>query len=284
MKSHFKFNKQERSGIFFLLFIIVVLQGVYYYVKTQPNQKESNLVLNTFEQAKLDSLKNNVQKDTTKIFPFNANYLTDYRGYVLGMSTEQIDRLLAYRKQNNYVNSVEEFQRITQVPDSTLSKLRPYLKFPQWTDPQRSWQKGKSSLSKAIVVDKKDLNKVSAEELTTINGIGEVLSQRIVKFRDRLGGFIVNEQLYDVYGLEPEVVQRVLHHFDVMETPTVEKININKASEGQLSRLVYINKELARQIIVTRDSKGGFISLDELGQVPNFPTDRIERIKLYLQL
>lgn len=45
-----------------------------------------------------------------------------------------------------------------------------------------------------------DINAATAEDFKTINGIGEKLSARIVKFRDRLGGFLTSEQLYDVYG------------------------------------------------------------------------------------
>ena len=283
-KSHFKFNKQERDGIFFLLLIILIFQGAYFFVNAQPHKGEPSLVLNTKAQSKLDSLKNRVQKDTLRIFPFNPNYITDLKGYTLGMSSTEIDRLLSYRKQHKYVNSAKEFQAVTKVSDSLLQQIEPYFKFPIWNNKTKRNYSGYSSAGKANDKHKKDLNKVSAEELTEVHGIGKVLSQRIVKFRNRLGGFLIDEQLYDVYGLEPEVVMRALKKFEVITKPDVNKVNLNKASVTQLSNLAYINRDLALLIIAHREKNGPFDSLDDLTQVEGFPSERIGRIKLYLQL
>ncbi|MDC6366078.1 MULTISPECIES: helix-hairpin-helix domain-containing protein [Flavobacteriaceae] len=283
MKSHFKFNKQERSGIFFLLFIIIVLQGSYFVVKSRSFQGDSSLSVNTLMEARLDSLKLQLIDDSPKIFPFNPNYLTDYKGYALGLTKVEIDRLLAFRAQNNYVNSTEEFQKVTQISDSLLEKLIPYFKFPQWKKTARPNQKQFSS-TKTNAVAIRDLNKVSAEDLMQISGIGEVLSQRIIKFRDRLGGFLVNEQLYDVYGLAPEVVDRALKRFKVIEVPAVNKININSATANEISQLVYINRKLAEEIVTVRGEKGNFESYKDLFNIKGFPINKIERIKLYLFL
>ena len=129
-----------------------------------------------------------------------------------------------------------------------------------------------------------DLNTATADELMGINGIGETLSNRIIKFRDKLGGFLVDEQLQDVYGLKPEVVERTLQRFHVMEKPNIQKVNINTASVDELAKLLYINYELAKQIVNYRAMNGTFTSLDDLSNVTSFPVDRIGRIKLYLTL
>jgi competence ComEA-like helix-hairpin-helix protein len=117
-----------------------------------------------------------------------------------------------------------------------------------------------------------------------ISGIGPKLSARIVKFRDRLGGFLVEEQLYDVYELEAEVVKRTLERFKVETVPKVEKIAINTASAQELSKLVYISFDLAREIVAYRNQNGPFSDLDDLSNVTSFPEERFERIKLYLTL
>lgn len=54
-----------------------------------------------------------------------------------------------------------------------------------------------------------DLNQASAEEWAEFPGIGPVLSRRIVKFRDALGGFASLNQLHHVYGLDSAVIERV---------------------------------------------------------------------------
>ncbi|MFD2099559.1 ComEA family DNA-binding protein [Flagellimonas iocasae] len=285
IKSHFRFNKQERSGIFFLLLIIFACQGLFYYVKAKPFNGKLKVVVNTLAQSQLDSLKNTAKKDSLKLFPFNPNYITDYKGYTLGMTSEKIDRLMAYRASGKFVNSAEEFQELTQISDTLLNKIAPYFKFPDWVNHQKEEVHPTSKSSrKEIKKTTKDLNKATAEELKTINGIGETLSNRIVKFRDRLGGFLVNEQLYDVYGLEPSVVEKALRQFQVNTVPNIEKINVNTSTAQQLAQLIYIDNNLAREIVSYRETHGAFTSLNELKNLKSFPADRIERIKLYLTL
>ena len=118
LKSHFRFNKQERSGVFFLLLMVIVLQGGYYYVKANPSQRKTNFALNVSEQARIDSLKTHQPEASIKIYPFNPNYITDYKGYTLGLSADELDRLFAYREKGKFVNSAKEFQAVTRVSDS----------------------------------------------------------------------------------------------------------------------------------------------------------------------
>ncbi|MBU2906162.1 helix-hairpin-helix domain-containing protein [Arenibacter algicola] len=297
-KSHFKFNKQERSGIFFLLLLIVIFQTVYFVVKSYPvTEKTNSLTLDEEYQAKIDELRSrNQKKDSVTVYPFNPNFITDYKGYILGMSTEEIDRLYVFRAKNQFVNSGKEFQKVTLISDSLLESLRPYFKFPEWTrrgsvesvDGSRSPSfKSLKAVSVPDTIKKakiKDLNNATAEELRSINGIGDKLSQRIVKFRDLLGGFLVEEQLGHVYGLQPEVVKRILNDYGILESPDITKININQVSSRDISKLVYIKYEVAARIVAFREANGGITSFDELMEIEDFPSEKLDIIKLYLQL
>ena len=292
-KSHFKFNKQERSGIFFLLAIIVVLQLVYAF--STSIFQESTPVANKIEldgvaQEQINILKERtLENDSLKIYPFNPNYITDYRGYKLGMSTQEIDRLHLYRSSNKFVNSAEEFQNVTLVSDSLLQKIAPYFKFPEWvktTNSQKSFETNVGELNKTPKVTNvfKDLNTASAQDLKIIYGIGDKLATRIIKFRDRLGGFLIEDQLYDVYGLKPEVAQKVLLKFKVKTKPEIVKINVNTANASEISSLVYINYQVSANIVAYRKQVGEKKSIDELKKIEGFPFDKINRITLYLTL
>ncbi|RIV67533.1 ComEA family DNA-binding protein [Flagellimonas aequoris] len=284
LKSHFRFNKQERSGIFFLLLVIIGLQVAFYFVKGETFRGESQIFVDEMAQAKLDSLKSTAHEDSYVMYPFNPNYISDEKGYTLGLTTEELDRLFAFREKGRFVNSAQAFQEVTQISDSLLEAIAPYFKFPQWKEWETSsTKKNQSNLPKEIFTIK-DLNAASAEDLKKINGIGETLSARIVKFRDKLGGFLVNEQLYDVYGLAPEIVDKVLGQYKVLQPPTIQKIPVNTATVDQLAHLIYINYNLAKQIVQYREENGDFTSLDELTNVTSFPKERIDRIKLYLAL
>lgn len=292
-KSHFKFNKQEQSGIFFLLLVITLLQVLYFYVsiglfEAGPPQ----VVFNNEEQSVIDALKEGIlESRSNTIYPFNPNFITDYKGYVLGMSTDEINRLLHFRSNNNFVNSAEEFQKVTLVSDSLLGALSRYFEFPQWTQ-NKNGSGFKNSAPEPVIssthvantVERKDINSATASDLRAIYGIGDKLSERIIKFRDRLGGFLVDGQLHDVYGLEFDVVQRILERFTVVRKPNVVLIDINNATVEELAELIYIDRNLATRIVKYRESEGIIRSLDELMSIEGFPADRIARIKLYLQL
>ncbi len=290
--SHFSYSKQERSGIFFLLLIIVALQVVFYVAKYNAGNVEGNLSLDKETQDKIDAIKqNSQQKDPIRIYPFNPNFISDYKGYTLGMSVEEIDRLHAFRAQNKFVNNSVEFQYITKVSDSLLEVISPYFKFPEWVKNKSVSQKKipSTAFHRELDVHKdsfqiKDLNSATAEDLESISGIEEKLALRIIKFRNRLGGFIVDDQLFDVYGLEPDVVKRTFERFKVLSQPQIEKININSASAEEISKLIYLRHELGIKIVDYREVNGSFSSFDELTKIEDFPIDKIHRIKLYLTL
>ncbi len=283
-RSRLKFSKQERRGIFFLLLVIVVLQAIYLFTDNGYWQRaHSDFAIDTLAQKRIDSLKSVLSvKDPMRTQKFNPNFISDHRGYVLGMSIDEIDRLHQYRAQNKWINSVEQFKKVTQVSDSLLAAISPYFRFPEWASKQRS--QNSDVRQGSISVPIADLNAATAEDLKTIYGIGDKLSARIIKFRDRLGGFLVNGQLYDVYGLEHHVAKRVFEHFQVLNPPQVKKININTATKDEMVGLVYISYHLADEIITYRQKNGRIDSFDDLAAIQGFPREKIDRIKLYLSL
>ncbi len=258
------------------------------YDSYQINEKYPLNIDSDF-QVRIDSLKNVALKnDTVQVYPFNPNFISDFKGYTLGMSTDEIDKLHDFRKTNKFVNSAEEFQVVTRISDSLLNIISPFFKFPEWTR-KATFKSGKRSIEVKTNTNTEkivwqDLNTVTAEELQRINGIGEKLSARIIKFRDRLGGFLVDDQLFEVYYLDEEVASRILKRYKVISKPNIVKININTATAEELSKLVYIQKVVAQRIVNYRNLNGSINSLSELLKIEEFPAERIDRINLYLSL
>jgi competence ComEA-like helix-hairpin-helix protein len=286
-KSHFWYHKSQRNGIFFLALIIIILQIVYFYVDFSPIDKTN---LNSDEiivfQKEIDSLKRiELENRKSRIFPFNPSYITDFKGYQLGMSTEEIDKLLKHRSDGKYINSIIEFKQVTGISDSVLNKISPYFKFPDWvTKKQKS--KTPDTLSAVETSQNyvmKDINSATAEELRVVNGIGEKLASRIINYRNKLGGFLINEQLFEVYYLDKEIAHRVLERFTVIELPQINKINVNEASFKEVLSIIYIDYELTKNIFAYRDEVAEIQSLDELKKIDGFPIEKFDRIALYLQ-
>lgn len=284
-RSHFVFNRSQQNGIFILVAVIILLQLIYFFyplsseVEEDPEHEKMVLQL----QKEIDSLKQvRSQEISIPLKPFNPNFISDYKGYMLGMSLEEIDRLHEYRAQELWVNSAEEFQEVTGVSDSLLKILSPYFKFSDFSK-NRSQENKVSKKAFSTPLPKTDLNAATAEELQKVNGIGEKLSARIVNYRNSLGGFRGNAQLKDVYELSPEVVERVLERFEV-KSSAVEKIDINAATVMQLSEIPYLKYEQARAIVKYREEVGRIESFNELLQIKDFPVDKLDRFNLYLTI
>ncbi|WP_073152427.1 ComEA family DNA-binding protein [Mesonia phycicola] len=287
-KSHFVFNFKQQNGIFLLVIIILVLSVIMYAVRNNYlNQFENSINNSEISEIEkyIDSVKaqkNQPKKDT--IYPFNPNYINDYKGYVLGMSVEEIDRLKQFRAQNKWINSKKDFQKVTQVSDSLLNKIAPSFKFPDWVIQQNktSLSKNSSSLNQNSV--KRDLNNVSKEELEKIYGVGEKLSQRIINYRLKIGGFVNDIQLKDIYGLNYETRVKILEKYTVLHAKPITKFSINKASVIELSEIIYFDYELAREIVEYRKLHEKITSFEELAKIESFPAYKIDRIKLYLTI
>ena len=289
IKLHFKFTNQQRRGIFLLFAIIIVLQMIYFFVDfNMPEKKFTEKEQWMSLQSEIDSLKLTKYDDKPKMYLFNPNFISDYKGYKLGLSVLEIDRLLAFRKENKYVNSAKEFQEVTKVSDSVLNVIAPYFKFPDWTH-----NKSDSKIEKKEYVPKTfpkkekapilDINQASQEDLIKVYGIGEALSLRILKQKEILGCFVSMEQMNDVWGLSPEVIIELNSHFKVILPANFKKIAINDASLKELSQFPYFRYALAKQIVTYRSMNGNFNNIEDLSKIKGFPVDKAKIISLYLE-
>ena len=287
IKTYFQYTASQRAGIFLLLTLIIGFQFLYFFVdftsiETDKNTTEKQLWLSL--QTEIDATKQETELDSPKLYPFNPNFITDFKGYKLGMTTQEIDRLLAFRKTNKYVNSAQEFQAVTKVSDSLLNVISPYFKFPDWVNNKKefkSYSKQNFQKKESLVV--LDINQATQDDLKKVYGIGDGLSERILNEREKLGAFVSMEQMNDVWGLSPEVIEKLNQHFKVKTVPNIKKININTVSIKELMQFPYFKYPLAKSIITYRSMNGGIKNGEDLPKIKGFPVEKSNIIVLYLE-
>ena len=287
LKSLFVFTSYQRKGIFALLFFIIALQFAYFFVDFSiPTNEDPEEQKWLSLQPQVDSMKMDIANKRPKMYLYNPNFITDYKGYKLGMSVDEIDRLLAFRKENKYVNSSQEFQNVTKISDSLLNVMSPYFKFPDWVNKKKEYKAFKKYPNQAFAKKEKivliDINQATKEDLIKIYGIGEAISVRILKQKEVLGGFVSMEQMKDVWGLSPEVIENLNSHFKVSVLPNFKKIDINNASLKELSQFYYFKYPLAKEIVTYRSMKGNISNIEDLTKIKGFPVDKAKTIELYL--
>lgn len=285
IQSILNYSRSQRIGIILFFLIVILTQGIYYFYdfKTVRNVS-ADKVKWLANQTIIDSLKLEKNNFKTTIYPFNPNFISDFKGYKLGMNVDEIDRLLAFRKQNKFVNSPAEFQDVTKISDSLLKVISPYFKFPDWVTNKKNnfkpfEKKEFSKPEKNVVLD---INEASKEDLMKIYGIGDKISDRILVEKLKYGAFVSMEQMDAIWGLSPEVIEKLKTAFIVRSSANVKKININNASVKELAQFPFFRYQLAKDIVIYRTMNGD-IKMEDLTKIKGFPVEKIKIIALYLE-
>ncbi|MFN3968447.1 helix-hairpin-helix domain-containing protein [Flavobacterium sp.] len=285
LSSILSYSKSQRIGIILLFIIIVLCQSFYLFndfKKIEDSSKEKAKWL--ANQSLIDSIKRQDKNYKPTIYPFNPNFINDFKGYKLGMSVAEIDRLLAYRKQNKFVNSAAEFQNVTKVSDSLLKVIAPYFKFPDWVKNKKEYSSTypKKEFYKAEKITVLDINEATKEDLMKVYGIGDKISDRILEQKNKLGAFASMEQMQDIWGLSPEVIENLNKFFVVKSATNIKRISINNASVKELAQFPFFRYTLAKEIVIYR-SMNGDIKIEDLTKIKGFPVDKVKIIALYLE-
>ncbi|MGV9004522.1 ComEA family DNA-binding protein [Flavobacterium sp.] len=284
LKSFLTYSKSQKIGVILFFAIIILLQGIYYSYKVDVPEIDAKAKQNWLSnQSSVDSLKLVASNSKATIYPFNPNFITDFKGYKLGMKLQEIDRLLAFRKENKYVNSAAEFQAVTKVSDSLLRVISPYFKFPDWVKSKKGTyqpyeKKDFGKREKLLILD---INLATKEDLMKIYGIGDKISDRILEQKEKYGAFLSMEQMEDIWGLSPEVIEKLKQFFIVKSNSMAKKVKINTANVKELSQFPFFRYQLAKEIVVYR-SMNGDLKLEDLTKIKGFPADKIGIIALYL--
>ena len=128
---------------------------------------------------------------------------------------------------------------------------------------------------------KLNLNGCDSTDFEKMPYLGPVLSSRIVKYRNLLGGFVSVSQLKEVYGLSDSAFLFLSGRFFV-DTSAVKKININRAIFSELLRHPYLDRYDVQSILKYRDLSGSVGSIDLLVENMILTREKADRIEPYL--
>jgi len=128
-----------------------------------------------------------------------------------------------------------------------------------------------------------ELNSADTTELKSLRGIGSGFARRIVKFRDKLGGFYCKEQLLEVYGLDENIFNLIKDEV-LVDASTIKKIKVNELSIKELKNHPYISYYQALAIVNLRDANADkrLHSANEIAVSDDISEDDIERITHYI--
>jgi DNA uptake protein ComE-like DNA-binding protein len=275
----FGFSQSESRALLVLLplmalLIVAVPAYQFWMVRTAPSTPPSVTLLDSLGVEP----RNTPSQPEPQLFKFDPNTATREELIELGFKTQLADRLIRYREKNP-IDQKEELRKLYGLSDAFYRQLEPYVVIPERENPGYAHRQIKPGSSKPIY----DLNTADTVQLKSIYGVGPKLSQRIINYREKLGGYVSTDQLYEVYGLDSSVVDLLKMKFFVEPGFVPRKISINSAAEKNLSQHPYVGLVPGRLIMAYRFQHGAIRDWSELKTIRAIDTIKLKRALPYLE-
>jgi competence protein ComEA len=129
-------------------------------------------------------------------------------------------------------------------------RLTPYARFPKPPKPLPEDSLERQPPAIAPKPLRVDINRASAEDWQRLYGIGPVLSDRIIRFRDKLGGFSTVEQVRETYGLPDSTFENIYDQLEL--SPIFRPLAVNRLGWEELSGHPYLDRRQAQAIVAYR--------------------------------
>lgn len=175
----------------------------------------------------------------------------------------EFQKAIAEFEKNNTVqksNNTTPFKEMERKREEPSFEKKPYNYTP-FIDKKKYDTPKKVSKNDFVI----NLNTSDTAELKKIYGIGTSYANRIIKYRNLLGGYARVEQLQEIYNFDTLLFQKIKHHFYV-EEKDIHKININTADFKTLIKHPYLNQELTHEILNYRFYQK-FDSIEQLKEI-----------------
>ena len=165
----------------------------------------------------------------------------------------------------------DTFRRIVYIRDTVRRKW--YV----W-DTVRVEVKSVRYAAKSRPLNPLDLNASDSTKLVKLPGIGPATALKIIRYRERLGGYSDITQLAEIEGLPDSLMK----WFIITDTIPLTKIQVNRATLAELRRHPYIDFYQARAIVEFRDERGAIKSPEQLSFMEEFTAQDLVRLNPYI--
>ena len=221
-----------------------------------------------------------------ELFEFDPNLATGEMFHALGLASWQIQIIERYRIKGGKFRNAEDFGKIYGIGVIQFENLKPYIRITKASEPARRDSSQKTSWKRvnkpAEIMCLVELNSCDSIELDNLKGIGKSSAARIIKYRNRLGGFFNAQQLMEVYGFRKEMLEAIMPRIRI-DSSRVHKIYLNKVDYSELRKHPYLTAYQAKNLCLYRD-KQKFKQLDEIRKNNLLSTETFDKIMLYLSL
>ena len=307
-KDYFVFSKKERRVVIPLIVILIgyslllffyepkneqpTIQNLSESIAVLSSESPDSTTLQTHFSAKTNLATSSAATDV-ELFAFNPNTLDKEGWKRLGVGDKTIQTIINYRNKGGRFYKPEDLKKIYGLTTEEAEQLMPFVTVNSGQKQSLSQTQNNDKTKPSFVKPKQqpiDVNTATAEQWKSLPMIGDVLSNRIVKYRDKMGGFTSLEQVKKTYGLSDSAYQIILPYLRLSLAKTnpqislLQKININTATADQLKTNPSIPSEVAEAIVVFRQQHGKYSSVNDIKKIVFIKDELFQKIAPFLTI
>ena len=283
MKKEYHLTITRKDRIYLVIFVTALLGWeLVKLVLPSPNVKAEESMTNSIAQQDSTSIERpasvNVEKNPQLSIqedeerhsipktPISITTASVNELVAIGFSKKVAFNIQKYISVGGQIKDEKSLKRIYGIDTNSLSDILPFIIFPAKESKDSSSLK--STEKKEFTYSILDLNVATAGDLDKLPGIGQVLADRIIKFRNSLGGFVSVDQLRDCYGIAPETLEKIKPRLNTNQPP--QQFSINTIDPKTFSH-PYLPKKIMWMIPNYIKNHGPITNEEELRMV--FPPD-----------
>ena len=303
LKDYFDFSKKERTGIIALLVLLLVIWMLPRLITPTPHFDQQDFESFKAQITQLKQQENSGEKPAGKrsvisnppqsfssqaaaitLFYFDPNTASPEEWARLGIERKTIQTIQHYISKGGKFYKAADLGRIYGIKKTEYERLLPYVRITSGMKEKPKEKLGLSSLAiQKAAPEKIEINSADTAVFIALPGIGSRLAGRIVKFREKLGGFYNVAQIAEVYGLADSVFAKINSKLQC-NPGLVKQININTVNLEALKAHPYMKYQLANAVIQYRDQHGSFQSPQDLKRVALVTDEIFNKIAPYLMV
>ena len=312
LAAYFNFTRKERTGIIVIMILIIfflVLPFLFPYFIAKPTYENSqfkkeiaalnikqqdsagnyttrNFDENNYQNYYQPSEKNYYNKQSRgELFYFDPNTLSAEGWKKLGVREKTANTIKNYTAKGGRFYKPEDIAKIWGLHQDVVNRLLPYVRIEakptesfsnsKTLEPYKTYEKQKYT---TVPVD---INEADTTAFIALPGIGSKLANRIIAFRDKLGGFYKVEQVAETYALPDSTFQKIKNKLIITDSE-VKKLNINMATVDELKIHPYLRYNIANAIVQYRIQHGNFSSVSDIKKIMMITDDVFNKAAPYL--
>ena len=284
----FVISKRSKRG---LLVLILASLGLIFFPRVYMFfQKEEALVINSeqiaeferthkkFEKRNYSNYYSKKKKYKAPDSKFNPNTYKLSDWIKLGLSEKQSVVILKFTSRGIY--NEEDLKRIFVIPEVLFELIRDSVVYPERFQNSPNQESFKKQAKQITLIN---LNTADTTEFMKIYGIGAFYAKQIIRYREKLGGYLTKEQLFEVWKMTPEAYEKIKDHVFISEKD-VKRININSVTIEELKVHPYLKWNQANSIVKMRMLRNGFKNIEEIKESVLIDSETYEKLFPYLSL